>query len=77
MPKASIENYASYVDKFLKNRGQILLQSYSGYDLDTTIHPETISSFFKGRDFNLIRKDRIFSSSNNDYYFVSKNHKNP
>ena len=72
MPKISVENYASIIEKFLSKSGQILLQSYDNFNLDNTFHPDNLPSYFRRFKFKSLRNSQLFKPSVRDYYYISE-----
>jgi putative sugar O-methyltransferase len=58
MPKNVVKNYATNFNRFPNSeKSKIALITYDGFDLNTTFHPDELTSFFQNRNFEKFTKE--------------------
>ena len=73
MPKFVVKNYAEKaVERFASGKSAIVLTSYTGFDLNTTFHPDELPAFFPSRrDFKKVPGASLTDVSRDDWIYVS------
>jgi putative sugar O-methyltransferase len=72
MPRNIVQNY---VDKFNcfpgSENAAIALVTYDCFDLNTTLNPNELPKFFKGRKFDYFEEETLLNLSKKNLFFVS------
>jgi putative sugar O-methyltransferase len=72
MPKKVVQKYCNEItDKLTKKDSKIILISYDGFDLKTSLHPDTLPDFFKGFTFSKYESPLVTDNSRLNYYYIS------
>jgi putative sugar O-methyltransferase len=72
MPKKVVQKYCNEItDKLTKKDSKIILISYDGFDLKTSLHPDTLPDFFKGFTFSRYESPLVIDNSRLNYYYIS------
>ena len=72
MPKEFVQNYCNEItDKLITKDSKIILISYDGFDLKTTLHPDTLPDFFNGFMFSKYESPLVTDNSRLNYYYIS------
>ena len=72
MPSDVVRNYVDRFFGFPKPKNSaIVLTTYDGFDLKTTLDPNKLPKFFKGRKFDYFKRETLLDPSRDNLYFVS------
>ena len=73
MPKDVVQNYAKHIEGVLSSKAKVGLISYDCFDLGTTFHPDTLTTFFS-RKFEKYAADCFIPSrrTREQYFYVSE-----
>lgn len=72
MSEKIVNNYAEKLSKFKEfNKTIISLTSFSNFDLQTTIHPNKLPQFFKGKEFKYFEEDSLLDANRKNLYYIS------
>jgi putative sugar O-methyltransferase len=72
MPEAVVTNYLNHISKLLNpNTGVISLVSYDGFNLNETIHPDRLPSFYNGT-FQKKSFDTLYPLRS-EYHYIIRN----
>jgi putative sugar O-methyltransferase len=72
MPENVVQNYCNVItEKLITNESKLILISYDGFDLKTSLHPNTLPGFFKDHSFSQYESPLVIDDSRVNYYYIS------